>query len=275
MQTLQAQNGNWHLNNEQCTSITLMSCLAYSPRCHSAEVHSLSWYTVFRKGSSIQAGRQPRQMKAPEFIEHDNSPLPSSRIHKQIYIYRCKMLCLVVAADFLTDPFDSPFISRHFLSAGGAWTQTGGPCLGRKTLRVLTAKLQNKSFLISWYRFQGWSMQGCPVYIWSPCSPVELLWSLHKKWNQTVPNSALKSCRSTSAPALSSLRTRFYLLEIFGRQSQDGEYLHVSLLHSLCWEMLWNVNFSNDSSFKSFSVLSSFLINSREVILLLSMAATL
>jgi len=78
--------------------------------------------------------------------------------------------------------------------------------------------------------------------------------------------------------ALSSSRTRirFYLLEIFGRQSQDGEYLHlqVSVLHLLCWEMLWNVNFSNDSSFKPF-MLSSFLINRREVILRLSMAATL
>lgn len=28
------------------------------------------------------------------------------------------MLCLAVAADFLTDPFNPPFISRHFPSAG-------------------------------------------------------------------------------------------------------------------------------------------------------------
>lgn len=90
-----------------------------------------------------------------------------------------------------------------------------------------------------------------------------------------MPNSASKRCRSETAPAFSSSRTRFYLTDFFGKQSQDGGYLHVSVLHLLCWEILWNVNFSNESSFKPFSVLSSFLINSREVILLLSMAATL
>lgn len=78
-------------------------------------------------------GRQPRLMKAPEPTEHDFNPLLCPHIHKQIQIYQCIMLHLLVSGDFLINPFNFLFISSHFLSAGGTWTQTGAPCLGRFT----------------------------------------------------------------------------------------------------------------------------------------------
>lgn len=70
-------------------------------------------------------------MKAPEFTEHHNRPLPFSHIHKQICIYQSKTLHIEGATGFLTDTFNPPFIPCHFPSAGGVWTQTDGPRLGR------------------------------------------------------------------------------------------------------------------------------------------------
>lgn len=67
--------------------------------------------------------------------------------------------------------------------------------------------LEDLNVLISQNRFQGCQIQGCPAYIWSPYLPIDPLWTLYKKWNQTVPNTGLKTCRFTAAPALFSSRT--------------------------------------------------------------------
>lgn len=85
---------------------------------------------------------------------------------------------------------------------------TAGCSLPWKILHVLTAKPQNRTFLIAQNRFQGCCIQGCPAYIWSPNLSIDPFWSLYQKWNQTLLNIALQICRFATAPALFSLRTR-------------------------------------------------------------------
>lgn len=124
------------------------------------------------------------------------------------------MLCLAVAVDFPTDPFNFPFISCHFLSAGGVWTQTGGPCLGRSSYMCWQPNCRTS---LSWFHGTGFKAVSCRAvqYVFDPPTHWELLWSLHKKWSWAVSNSNFKRCRSAPAPAHYSSRTRFYLLEIF------------------------------------------------------------
>lgn len=251
-----------------------MSCLAYSPPCHSAEVHLLSWYAVLRGGSGVQAGRQPRQMKAPEFIENDTDPFLSPTSTSKCISTNAKSCVLWLPQVSLP----IPLILLPFHPSSRQLEECGHRQVVLALEDLLTcadskdAEQACPDFMVQISRLLHAGLSSVHL---TPLLTDRAALKSSQEWSQAVPNSALKRCRSSTAPALSSSRTIFYLLEIFGRQSQDGEYLQVSVLHSLCWEMLWNVNFSNDSSFKPFSVLSSLLINSREVILLLSMAATL
>lgn len=76
----------------------------------------------------------PGRWKPQSSLNMTTVSLPSlTSRSKYIYIYECKILCLAVAADFLTNPFISPFISLYFLLTSGVWTQTGIPCLGRSS----------------------------------------------------------------------------------------------------------------------------------------------
>lgn len=153
-------------------------------------------------------GRQPRLVKATEPTEHNVSPLLFPHIHQQLQIYHCTMLHLVVAADFLTNPFNFPFISCHFLSAGGTWTQMGGPCLERSYM----CWQQSCRARLSWFHRTDFKAAVYRVaqHIFDPLIDpfYRPLWSLYKKWNQTVPNILLKTCRFAAAPALFSSRTK-------------------------------------------------------------------
>lgn len=214
MHTLQAQNGNWHPNNEQGTSITLMSCLAYSPPCHSAEVHSLSWYTVLREGSGIQAGRQPRQMKAPEFIEHDTAPFPSLASTSKYIFTNAKSRVLRLPQISLPVPLI--LLSFH------ATSHQLEECGHRQVVLALGDLLRRADSKATEEVFPDFMVQIARL-LHAGLSSVYLIPLLtdraarksSQKWSQTVPNSDLKRCRSATAPALSSSRTSFYLLEIF------------------------------------------------------------
>lgn len=204
-------------------------------------------------------GRQPWQMKATESTEQDFSPFSSlTSTSKSI---STSAQCWVLGLLQISSPtFTFPFISCHFLSAGGTQTQMGGPCF---TCADSTAAEQDfPGFTEQISRLLHTGLSSIHLILFLPMDP---LWRFYK-WSQTVPNIALKICRFATSPALFSSRTSSIYWKLW--QLQDRELLHVLVLHSLCWEMLWNVDFSNDSSFKPFSVLLSFLINRREAIFL-------
>lgn len=171
-----------------------MSCLAYSPPCHSAEVHSLSWDTVWGEGSSTQAGI-PSRWKPQSPLNRTSAPFSSLTSTSKSTSSNAP--CCVLWLLRISSPALLLFLSFHNTSYqleehGHRWV-----VLALEDLACADSTAAEQNFCdfteqISRMLHTGLSnIHFIPLFTYRP--------SLY----QTVPNIALKICRFSTAPALS------------------------------------------------------------------------
>lgn len=88
-----------------------MSCLAYSPPCHSAEVCSFSWDSVLREGIGISQAGNPGRWKPQSSLNITTGPFPSLTSTSKYVYTKAKCCILRVPGDSL--PITLILVSFH------------------------------------------------------------------------------------------------------------------------------------------------------------------